>query len=188
VHYRLMIVAYDKDTLEALTCALGHSKNWEIENFTNTLEALQRAQAESFELFIADYNMPEINGIEFLEKTRELHPDSIRMILGDHTGLDTLAEAVDRAGIYRIICTPWNHHDLMTAVEQALQHYDVLVENRSLADQVLRQRTELARRKLAIDKLCKLSNSLVDVKWSEDDCIELDGAKGIELEYGLADD
>jgi len=187
-NYRLMIVAYEKDTLEALTCALGHGKNWAIENFTNTPDALRRARTEAFQLFIADYNMPEINGVEFLDQTKELHPDSIRVILGGHNNLDALTEAVDQAGIYRIVRTPWNHHDLITTVEQALRHYNVLVENRHLAEQVRRQRTELARRKLAIDKLSKNSNALVNIKWSEDGCIELDDGEGSELEYSLAID
>lgn len=188
MNYRFMIVDDEQNIVDALTRILRKRKDWEIETYTSASQALKRARSASFELFIADYCMPEMNGVEFLARTKELRPDAIRIILSGHANLDALMAAINQAEIYRYICKPWHHHDITTTIDQALLHYNILVENRCLADQVRRQQKELDKRKAAIDKLREYSTKLVNVDWSADGSIMLNDADLENLELALGAD
>ncbi|WP_436929191.1 response regulator [Halosimplex halobium] len=66
---------------------------------TSPVEALARIRSdESFDVVISDYNMPEMNGIEFLESLRETHPElPVLLFSGEETN-DIAAEII-RAGV-----------------------------------------------------------------------------------------
>jgi response regulator RpfG family c-di-GMP phosphodiesterase len=87
-------------------------------------------------LFISDFRMPEMDGIEFLKGAKALQPDAARLILSGYADLNALLRAVNEVGIERFIGKPWNDYDLMSAIGQALAHRELLLENRELANLV----------------------------------------------------
>lgn len=142
-----MIVDDEENILSSLKRVLGRSKNIEIETFISATDALKRAQIANFELFISDYRMPEMDGIQFLVETKELQPESMRIMLSGHADLDSVLSAVNHAEIYRFICKPWIEYELIATVKQALDYRDIQLENRILADQIRQQQEELERLK-----------------------------------------
>ncbi len=62
--------------------------------------ALERIRGDDadFDCVISDYNMPEMNGIEFLEAVRETHPElPVLLFSGEET--DEIAAEIIRAGL-----------------------------------------------------------------------------------------
>jgi len=172
--YRIMVVDDEQNILNAMRRLMRKQKDWEVELYDNANEALKRAQSASFELFLSDYRMPEMDGVKFLCETKKSHPDAMRLILSGYTDLEALLGSINEAEIYRFISKPWQDYDLITTLEQALAQREILMENRILADQVREQKVELENRKTALERLAESNPVLTDIKWDSDGSIILD--------------
>jgi DNA-binding NtrC family response regulator len=172
--YRIMIVDDEPSILNSLTRVLKKMDDWEVETYDSATDALKRAQTTNFELFISDYRMPEMDGVDFLNAIRKLQPEAMRIILSGFTDLEAFLGAINEAEIFRYICKPWDNRELVTTIKHALIHRDVLVENRRLADQVREQQQELNKRKTALELLAEKHPKLVEVEWGPDGAIIVD--------------
>ena len=172
--YRIMIVDDELNILNSLNRVLKRKKEWEIETYENVADALKRVQTMTFELVISDYKMPGMDGVEFLNEVKTFQPDAMRVILSGFTEMEALLDAINRAEIFRYICKPWDDHDLIGTITQALEYREVLVENRRLADQVRQQQEELRNRKSELERLAEEHPALVELNWAADGSIIVD--------------
>jgi signal transduction histidine kinase len=79
-------------------------------------------------VIISDQRMPQITGVDFLEKSITTHPDSIRILLTGYTDIDSVIGAVNQGQIYRYLTKPWDPVDLQNTVHQALEKYTLRAE------------------------------------------------------------
>lgn len=105
-----------------------------VELFTSPERALARAGEIVFDLVIADFAMPEMDGVSFLEALHQKQPDAARILMSGNVDMEGLARAINRTHIYRFIPKPWSEFTLRSAVDQALSYRRVLLDNRKLAD------------------------------------------------------
>ncbi|WP_232526023.1 HD domain-containing phosphohydrolase [Sulfuriferula nivalis] len=75
---------------------------------------------ESVDLVVSDMRMPEMNGAQFLEKTRENWPDTVRILLTGYAEIGATIDAINKGRIYRYISKPWEDNDIILTVKQAL--------------------------------------------------------------------
>lgn len=106
-------------------------------------EALERISAEKFAVAISDQRMPEIEGSRFLEKVRELSPDTIRIILTGHADIESAVDAINRGSVFRFLTKPWVDDELCSVVRQAVAQYELVIENRRLNELTAVQNLEL---------------------------------------------
>jgi len=69
---------------------------------------------------VADERMPEMDGMEFLERVKERHPYTVRMMLTGHGDPDTLTTAINREEVKRLLAKPWTEGELTEAVVEAI--------------------------------------------------------------------
>jgi DNA-binding NtrC family response regulator len=131
---RILILDDDLNILESLKRLLARQKHLQVEYFSEPNKALERAESGLFELFISDFNMPLMDGVTFLSKTKEIHPRSQRIILSGCADLNTVVDAVNNAQIYRFINKPWHNLEFIAAIEQALEYHRVITENHFLSE------------------------------------------------------
>lgn len=89
-------------------------------------------------LIITDQRMPEMTGVEFLEKTLDSHPETVRILLTGYTDLDSVIQAVNKGQIFRYLTKPWDPVDLTNTVDHAVEHF-------LLGQQLKQKNTELAK-------------------------------------------
>jgi PAS domain S-box-containing protein len=65
---------------------------------TSVPEAMDRLAAERFDCIVSDYDMPDVNGLEFLEQVRERHPE-LPFILFTGKGSEEIASEAISAGV-----------------------------------------------------------------------------------------
>lgn len=128
---RLLLVDDEINVLNALRRELAGEHD--IETFTSPVEALQRSKEIAFDLVIADYKMPEMNGVEFLKQFGSLQPDAARMLLSGETDIDALLRLINETHIYLFLAKPWDRMELQASLTQALAYRDIVLENRQLA-------------------------------------------------------
>ena len=96
-------------------------------------EALAMAEVEDFDLILADIKMPEMDGLELVEKFREVSPETIPMLITGYASIETAQVAV-REGFYDYIVKPFERSELCSAVAKALQRKRVSDEESRLKE------------------------------------------------------
>jgi len=87
-------------------------------------------------VIVSDQRMPDMNGAEFLARVREALPNSIRMMLTGYSDIDAAMDAINRGGVFRYILKPWDAEDLRLAVRNAVEHYELISQNRTLTEEL----------------------------------------------------
>ena len=94
-------------------------KEFCVVSASDGIEAMEKINAECFDLIITDYAMPGMNGIEVARKAREICPNvKIIMLTGCKGLLDK--EDAKRGGISRIIDKPFMIEEVKDLVFQVL--------------------------------------------------------------------
>lgn len=113
----ILIVDDEKDNLQALN---RHLRNlYEVVTTDSPIEALKHVQNREFNVIISDQRMPEMTGVEFLEKVRAIRPRTTRILLTGYTDIDSVIGAINRGNIYRYVAKPWDPDDLELTLRQA---------------------------------------------------------------------
>ncbi|MDA0748412.1 MAG: response regulator [bacterium] len=131
--HHLLIVDDETDVLLVLE-DLFKSRGYQVTTANNGREALDLLGKINPDLVLADYQMPEMNGIEMLHRVREQCPDTMRILLTAHGDLSVAIAAINEADVYKFLTKPWNNNDLLLSVQRALEHYDLIRQNRAFAD------------------------------------------------------
>ena len=161
--------------LRVAPCTVGNKTfTLEVEAFVSPLEAILRARHEPFDLFLSDYRMPEMDGVEFLKAVKVIQPDAARLILSGYADLNALVRAVNEVGIDRFIGKPWNDYELLSAIAQSLAHRELMLENRQLANLVRLDMGDITPETLEAQRLEALEPGITQVNWGPDGSVLLD--------------
>lgn len=176
--YRIVVVDDEPNIASAIRRELAaispdrlDGERAEIETFTSGEMALSRLAAMSVDLVISDYNMPGMNGIEFLSQVIEMQPHVGRLILSGRADLDVVVEAINRLHIDRFITKPWHDYELKSAVVQALTTRRMASENKRLADLVRAQDQRLSKQEAELRRLEQQSPGITRLKRDADGSI-----------------
>ncbi len=63
---------------------------------------------ERIALFVADQRMPEINGVEFLERAIKVYPDARKVLLTAYADTEAAILAINRVGLDYYLMKPWD--------------------------------------------------------------------------------
>lgn len=83
--------------------------------------ALEVLASTEVDLIVSDMRMPGMSGAEFLARARSLYPDTMRILLTGYAEIASVVQAVNDGGVYRYLNKPWDDHDLLLTIEQALE-------------------------------------------------------------------
>ncbi|TAK27318.1 MAG: response regulator [Myxococcaceae bacterium] len=97
-------------------------------------------------IVMTDQRMPQVTGVQLLESVRSRFPQAVRMLFTGYSDSDSIIAAVNRGHIFGFLRKPWEPEELESAVREAADEYDriveKLIENERLRAEVadLRQR------------------------------------------------
>ena len=129
---KILLVDDEQNVLNALRREL--KDHFDIETFSSPLAALERCREKQFDLVVADYKMPDMNGLDFLKQFGLLQPDAARLVLSGEADIDALVRTINETHIYRFLAKPWEKAELLSSIRQALTYRDTIIENRRQAD------------------------------------------------------
>lgn len=135
---KLMVVDDEPDNLDLLVRTFR--KDYQIFRADGAASALKILDTEGeMAIIISDQRMPLMNGTEFLSKTVERFPDTIRILLTGYTDVDDLVEAINSGKVFKYITKPWNPDNVKTIVKQADDTYRVLKKRTNELERILRR-------------------------------------------------
>lgn len=136
---RVLVLDDEENNVAALRRLLRAETDLEIEGFTSAAEALRRADEVAFDVVLADYRMPEMDGTQFLEQFRYRQPDAYRIIVSAHSDVEMLRKAINQAQIHRFIQKPWDGFLLVEAVMRGAERAVLTQEVARLQKQTTQQ-------------------------------------------------
>jgi len=129
---RILIVDDDSDLLSGLIRQLGD--RFDIVTAESGEEALRKFQTdEPFAVVLSDVRMPGMGGIEFLERLKELAPETMRLALTGHIEQQATADAINRAKVFSFLIKPVATELLVVTIDGAASHYRQVATERALA-------------------------------------------------------
>lgn len=94
-------------------------------------EGLEMLAKKKYDALFCDIKMPQMDGLEVLEKVMESHTDVPVIMISGHGNIDTAVEAIKK-GAYDFIEKPLDLNRLLVSVRNALERKDLVTETRSL--------------------------------------------------------
>lgn len=134
-HTKILCVDDEQGVLDGLRRNLRRA--FEISTALGPEEGLAALETESFAVVISDYQMPGMNGADFLAKVREKCPDATRMLLTGNADLDAAIETINEGQIYRFLLKPCPKEKLIPAIEDGLERYRLVSAERVLLEETL---------------------------------------------------
>jgi response regulator RpfG family c-di-GMP phosphodiesterase len=121
---RILFVDDDPNLLAAFERCFR--KKFAFDTATDGAEALQRVQTSGpYAVVVADMSMPNMTGIELLERIQLSSPNTIRLMLTGNADQQTAIDAVNRGAVYRFLSKPCPPDELVGAIEAALKHHEI---------------------------------------------------------------
>jgi DNA-binding NtrC family response regulator len=122
---KLMVVDDEPDNLDLLYRTFR--RDFQVYRATDALTGLDILDKEGeMAVIISDQRMPQMNGTEFLGRTVERFPDTMRILLTGFTDVEDLVEAINSGQVFKYITKPWKPDRLKAVVEQAVDIYRVV--------------------------------------------------------------
>ena len=105
----------DPQVLRAITRDLrSHFRqSYRILSTTSVKEALEslldlKNKGETVAIFVSDQRMPEMEGVDFLQKAREFFPDARRVLLTAYSDTDAAIKAINSVQLDYYLMKPWD--------------------------------------------------------------------------------
>jgi DNA-binding NtrC family response regulator len=117
--YTILIVDDEDDIRGAIRRTL-HVPGYTIFEATNPAEALQILRTFDVDAVVSDFNMPGMNGLDFLQRVRLTTPDVVRILLTAQADVQIAMRALNEGAVHRFLLKPWDHKDLRTILSIAL--------------------------------------------------------------------
>ena len=114
------------------------NKDYEITQCEDGKSGLTTLKKEDFDLVLCDIKMPKMDGVEVLQKARENGINVPFIMLTGHGNVSTAVEAM-KSGAYDFISKPPDLNRLLTAVRNALQIKNLVLENKNLKKRIAKK-------------------------------------------------
>lgn len=107
-----------------------------VKAYTRSFEAVEGFKAGEWDLLITDVKMPVMDGIEVLQKVKAKDPALPVIMITAYATVDMSIQAL-RKGAYDMMTKPFEPDELLYRVKNALQHTQLLEENRELREELV---------------------------------------------------
>ncbi|WP_277057152.1 HD domain-containing phosphohydrolase [Trichlorobacter lovleyi] len=140
----IVLFVDDEDNILKALQRLTMDEEFDTETANSGDTGLKKLAALSdVALIVSDQRMPGMNGAEFLQQSRQLAPDAIRMLLTGYSDISAAADAINKGGASRYLNKPWQDEDLLQTLRAAVETWRLSSENKRLQAIVQAQNEEL---------------------------------------------
>jgi DNA-binding NtrC family response regulator len=119
----LILVVDDESDSLAYLFDLLHNEGYRVLPTSNPLEALEHAAKKKPRLIISDLRMPDLDGMELLERVRSVSPRT-RVILLTAYGDWEMFQDVVRKGGESMLLKPSSNEEILRSVRRALEEVE----------------------------------------------------------------
>lgn len=130
-----ILVADDEPNIRRVFEAMFTKEGYTVLTAENGKKALDLASLHSIDMLISDLIMPDISGVELLQKVKQLHPQCSAIIVTAYGSIKSAVEAM-RYGALNYLQKPFDMDEVRLVVKKGLEHRALLAENQDLKQQL----------------------------------------------------
>jgi len=121
--YKILIVDDDREILNSLKLVLRSADEFEsdISVASNGQMALAKLDKKEFDLVLADYKMPGMNGIELLSRVKRKYPKTVRILITAYSDMNVAKKSIESAQVHNYIEKPADIDELRLTIHEALK-------------------------------------------------------------------
>ena len=118
-----IVVVDDEPTIVLMCRRVLESQGHAVRGFTDVQAALTELQTESADLLVVDYKMPELNGLEFIQRAWAIRPGLRVVMITAHGTREVIGEAT-QTGVKTVVLKPFTPAELAQGVAAAVEDAD----------------------------------------------------------------
>jgi DNA-binding NtrC family response regulator len=111
------------------------NEKYQVEEAEDGLIGIEMISKSDFDLVLCDIKMPKMDGVEVLQKVKNIKPEIPIVMISGHGDLDTAVNTM-RMGAFDYISKPPDLNRLLNTVRNALDKKELVIENKLLKKKV----------------------------------------------------
>src|SRR2546427_5124953 len=136
--HTLLVVDDEPDVCDSVHDLLR--RQFRVLKAKSAAEGIEIMRQNEVHIIMTDQRMPQITGVEFLNKVRLGHPQAVRMLFTGYADVEAVIAAINQGHIFQFLKKPWRPEELIAAVREAAAEYNRLITQ---AEEIGRLRDEI---------------------------------------------
>jgi len=130
-----ILIADDEEIVIKSCLRILSAADYDVETVRDGMEALRKISEDGTDVLILDIKMPKVDGMEVLQRVKEMHPDIDVIMM---TGLHEIGTAVQamKLGAFDYLPKPFDPEEFALVVARAFERRRLLQENVTLKNEV----------------------------------------------------
>lgn len=149
----ILIIDDEPKMGKILQRVLAH-EGYDCQSTTSAAEALEWLHGEPFHVVLTDLRMPDIGGVEVVERVKALQPDCEVVLMTAYATVETAVESMKK-GAYDYLIKPFSNDELKILIRRILDTKDLRQENAQLK--------ETLSTRASFDNIIAVSKAMQDV-------------------------
>ena len=130
-----VLVIDDEEALRVSVAKIVSRMGCTVDTAGTATEGLARLSQEAYELVLTDFRLPDLDGLEVIERARALRPETELVLFTGFGSIPLAVQAIKR-GAYDFVTKPVKRADLERVVTRALEKQALAADNRRLRRQL----------------------------------------------------
>lgn len=130
-----ILIIDDEKSIRNTLQEIFEYENHKVELATNGPEGIELFEKKDFDVVLCDIKMPEMDGIEVLERILDKSQEIPIIMISGHGNIDTAVEAIKK-GAYDFIEKPLDLNRLLVTVRNAMERIDLVTQTKVLKRKV----------------------------------------------------
>jgi len=136
---KILVIDDERSIRNTMKDILGF-EGYTVDLAENGAEGIEHINNNDYDIIFCDIKMPEMDGIEVLEKIMEIKPESTVVMISGHGNIDTAVESIKK-GAYDFIEKPLDLNRLLITIRNAADKNTLVKETRVLKQKVNKKYT-----------------------------------------------
>jgi len=141
---RTLLLVDDEENIVSSLKRLLRRDGYQILTANSAAEGLKMLAQSPVDVIVSDQRMPGMTGVDFLQRAKELYPETVRIVLSGYTDLQSIIDAVNEGAIYKFLTKPWDDERIRGHIAEAFRQKELADENRRLSREIESANASLA--------------------------------------------
>jgi two-component system, NtrC family, response regulator PilR len=141
---KALVIDDDRVSLDLLTFQLG-SEGFDVQAAETGSEGLEFVKKNDYDIILTDLNLPDINGIELVKRSKEISPETEIIVVTGYDSTESAVEAI-RFGAWDYIVKPVDFEKLFVVIRNGVESKRHAILSARQAEEIRELRGRLTSR------------------------------------------